>query len=68
MTADDDRGYMIEGYLCQNTYSIFWVEATMNTTLTVTDQAGCAQPSVMKLYAVEKHGYTLPINIPWPPP
>ena len=36
--------------------------------LTVQDEAGCQQPSHGLLYAVEKHGYTAPVEIPWPAP
>jgi hypothetical protein len=30
-----------------------------------TDQPGCSQPSGGKLYTVEKHGYTDPVDIRW---
>jgi hypothetical protein len=74
MTEDDDRGYFIEAYVCQNgAYLWFTVgEGTLTnqhiTSYTVTDQAGCAYPSYGNLYAVEKHGYTTPVAIPWPAP
>ena len=72
MTEDDDRGYFIEMYVCQNGGYIWFTvgEGTlMNqsiTTYTVTDQAGCAYPSYGNLWAVEKHGYTTSTPIPWP--
>ena len=72
MTEDDDRGYFIEMYVCQNGGYIWFTvgEGTlMNqgvTTYTVTDQAGCAYPSYGNIWAVEKHGYTTSVPIPWP--
>jgi hypothetical protein len=38
-----------------------------HTSYTFTDGPGCSQPSGGKLYTVEKHGYTSPVDIPWPP-
>ncbi len=74
MTEDDDRGYFIEAYVCQNgAYVWFTVgEGTLTnqyvTSYTLTDQPGCAYPSYGNLYTVEKHGYTTPVAIPWPTP
>jgi sarcosine oxidase delta subunit len=74
MTTDDDRGYFIEAWVCQNGAYIWWTvgEGTLTdqyqTTYTITDQAGCSQPSSGKLFTVEKHGYTTPVDIPWPAP
>ena len=33
---------------------------------TFTDEKGCEGDPKGKLYAVEKHGYTDPVTIPWP--
>jgi hypothetical protein len=68
MTEDDDRGYMIEAFICQDGGYIFVVVATDNTSYEFNDVAGCAQPSSGLLYTVEKHGYTDPVSIPWPEP
>ena len=71
MTSDDDRGYLLELFVCQNTAYIWWTDSyadQFTTTYTVTDEAGCAQPSAGKLYTVEKHGFSQPAIIPWPPP
>ena len=38
----------------------------INTSATITDEPGCSGPSEGKLYTVEKHGYTEPVDIPWP--
>lgn len=68
MTEDDDRGYMIEAYVCQEGRYLFVVVATNNTFYEFTDEPGCPQPSGGLLYTVEKHGYTDPVKIPWPAP
>ena len=71
MTEDDDRGYFIEGWFCQNG-AYFWSAVAIPnqniTTYTFTDESGCAHPSSAKIYVVEKHGYTAPVDIPWPKP
>jgi len=36
------------------------------TSYSVTDDAGCSQPSHGVIYTVEKHGYSQPEAIPWP--
>jgi hypothetical protein len=71
MTEDDDRGYMLDVWVCQNGNLLWWPVALSNkyqTSYTFTDQAGCAQASGGKLAAVEKHGYTTWVTIPWPAP
>ena len=65
MTEDDDRGYMIEANVCSNGLLIPVALHTMGTKLTVYDPAGCDMPSNGVLYAVEKHGYTESITVPW---
>jgi len=71
MTKDDDRGYLLELFICQDTIYKWWTDSypdQFTTSYTVTDEAGCAQPSSGKLYAVEKHGFSEPAIIPWPAP
>ena len=71
MTADDDRGYLIEAFVCQDGNYWWWTDSypdQFKTTYTVKDEAGCPLPSSGKLYTVEKHGFSDPVNIPWPPP
>ena len=68
MTEDDDRGYMIEATICQDNTNIFVVVATKNTFYTFTDEAGCSRASHGLLYTVDKHGYSNPVEIPWPAP
>ena len=63
---DDKRGYMIEATICTNGVLINEVLHTWNTSFTVTDEKNCKSPSHGLLYGVEKHGYTKPVEIPWP--
>jgi len=70
MTLDDDRGYFLDVWVCQNGNYV-WVPASLpdqyHTSYTFTDEAnGCSQKSGGQLYTVEKHGYTSPVDIPWP--
>jgi len=71
MTEDDDRGYFIEGWFCQGG-AYFWsavaIPDQFTTTYTFTDESGCPFPSSAKISVVEKHGYTDPVDIPWPAP
>jgi len=66
MTEDDYRGYLIEAYVCQDKNLVWMAVAIDGTRYTFTDESGCSEPSSGKLYAVDKHGYTKPVKIPWP--
>jgi hypothetical protein len=71
MTKDKDRGYLLELFVCQDTFYKWWTDSypdQESTSYTVRDEAGCAQPSSGKLYTVEKHGFSEPAIIPWPTP
>ncbi len=71
MTTDKDRGYFIEAFVCQNGAYLWWTFSygdQFTTTYTVKDEAGCPAPSYGQLYTVEKHGYSQPVDIPWPAP
>lgn len=71
MTKDDDRGYLLELFVCQNGAYLWWTDSypdQFTTSYEVKDEGGCAQPSSGKLYTVEKHGFSEPVNIPWPAP
>ncbi len=66
MTKDDDRGYLIEATICQNGQLISVAVQTNKTSYEFTDERSCSGDSSGKLYTVEKHGYTDPVDIPWP--
>ena len=70
MTEDDDRGYMIEAFVCQEGAYLWWtarIESQFTTSYSVNDEDGCPFPSSGKIYTVEKHGYTEATVITWPP-
>jgi hypothetical protein len=60
--------YMVEVWVCQGGQLIFTPIGTSIPQVSVTDEAGCAEPSHGRVYFVEKHGYTGPSAIPWPQP
>jgi hypothetical protein len=69
MTEDDDRGYFLDVYVCQKGNYVWMPTSFPNqytTSTTFTDEAGCSFTSGGKIYTVEKHGYTSPVDIPWP--
>lgn len=71
MTLDDDRGYLLELFVCQDGNYLWWTDSYPDqdsTSYTVKDEAGCTLPSSGKLYTVEKHGFSEPVIIPWPAP
>jgi hypothetical protein len=71
MTADKDRGYLLELFVCQNGAYLWWPASypdQFTTSYTVKDEAACTEPSSGKLYTVEKHGFSEPVDIPWPAP
>ncbi len=63
---EDRRGYLLELYLCQNGAYFWTAYHTEKNDLTVTDEPGCQLPSRGLLYIAEKHGYSDPVEIPWP--
>lgn len=69
MTEDDDRGYLIIAWVCQDGAYIWWTVSFENqytTSYTVKDDNTCSQPSSGVIYVVEKHGFSEPVTIPWP--
>jgi hypothetical protein len=69
MTEDDDRGYLIIAWVCQDSGYYWWTKSfpdQYTTSYTVTDDDTCNMPSSGVIYTVEKHGYSEPITIPWP--
>lgn len=71
MTKDKDRGYLLELFVCQNGAYLWWTDSypdQYTTSYEVKDEAGCSAPSSGRLYTVEKHGFSEPLNIPWPAP
>ncbi len=70
LRAGDDSEqfpYLIESWVCQGGQPVFYPVGTYTTSIKITDEPGCAEPSHARIYAVEKHGYTRYVEIPWPP-
>jgi hypothetical protein len=66
MTADDYRGYLIEASLCRNGQLSSTAVHVDGLSYEFVDDGSCGGGSGGRLYAVEKHGYTDPVTIPWP--
>ncbi len=66
MTEDDDRGYLIEAWVCQDRQIVFTPIHVDQPPAFVIDEAGCMEPSSARLYTAEKHGYTRWVLVPWP--
>lgn len=67
MSVDDNRGYLIEAWVCQDGQLIFTAINPWEPPAVLKDEAGCMQPSSGRIYTAEKHGYTEWILIRWPP-
>lgn len=65
MTEDDNRGYLIEALVCQGGGSVPYIVQTDETAYEFPDDGSCSGAGG-RLYTVEKHGYTDPVEIPWP--
>ena len=63
---EDKRGFLIEATLCADGALYDGAFQTDKTHITLTDDQNCSGPSSGLLYGVEKHGYTKPVQIPWP--
>ena len=71
MTADQDRGYLIIAFVCQDGAYLWWTFSypdQYTTSYTVKDEADCPAPSEGVLYTVTKEGFSKPAQIPWPAP
>jgi hypothetical protein len=69
MTLDDDRGYFIEAWVCQDGAFLWWTVSfpdQYTITYTVRDDTTCSQASRGEIRTVEKHGYSEAVTIPWP--
>jgi hypothetical protein len=58
--------YLLEVWVCVNGQLTFIPIGTYQPYTTVLDEQGCPTPSHGRVFAVEKHGYTRWVEIPWP--
>ncbi len=64
--SSEQTPYVVEAWVCQGGQMVFIPVGAYQTVAEVTDEPGCAVPSHGRLVAAEKHGYTQPVEIPWP--
>jgi hypothetical protein len=67
MSLDDNRGYLIEAWLCQDRQLRFIPTQYWTPPAILIDEAGCMEQSSARIYTAEKHGYTEWIAIVIPP-
>lgn len=60
--------YLVEVWVCQAGKLTFVPIGAYDNKATVLDEPGCSQASFGRVYGVEKHGYTKPLEIQWPQP
>lgn len=68
VTLSDDkrRGNMLEVTQCIDGNLIFQPYQTDGSEITLRDDQTCEEPSGALLYTAEKHGYSDPVQVPWP--
>ncbi len=69
LRAGDDAEqvpYVIEAWVCQDGEIVFTSIGAYQAVAEVIDEPGCEEPSHARILAAEKHGYTKPVEIPWP--
>lgn len=64
---DSMQHYIVEAWHCRGGSLLFEPFATNDTDITIIDEPGCMQPSHARLFVQEKHGFSGPSVVPWPP-
>lgn len=59
--------YLVEAWVCRGGKIIFIPVGIYQNTVVIQDEAGCQEPSRGQVLLAEKHGYTRPVEVPWPP-
>ncbi len=59
--------YLVEAWVCRQGKIVFAPTGSYQTAVKISDEPGCDTASHGRVFAVEKHGYTRWVNIPWPP-
>jgi hypothetical protein len=66
--SENSPRYVLEVWLCQDGRLTFTpLPVYEDTKISVSDQAGCNEPSRGRIVLAEKHGYVGPVEIEWPP-
>ncbi len=58
--------YLVEAWVCQAGKSVFIPVGTYTNSIELTDETGCKLGSYARVYGVEKHGYTKPVEVKFP--
>ena len=66
LSDDKRRGYLLEVSVCQNGLRVPMIVHTDDTRYDFLDETDCEGESSGLLYTAEKHGYSDPVQIPWP--
>ncbi|MBE0696031.1 MAG: hypothetical protein IH586_03825 [Anaerolineaceae bacterium] len=66
LSDDKRRGNLIEATQCIDGNLIFQPYQTDGSEITLQDDKNCSKPSGALLYTAEKHGYSDPVQVPWP--
>jgi hypothetical protein len=64
--SSEQEPYLLEAWVCQAGKLTFIPLGLYDNVATLVDEPGCEQPSFARVYGVEKHGYTRPLEIDWP--
>jgi hypothetical protein len=66
---EDERmnHYIIEVWRCEAGQIRFEPLATNSLEVSFVDEPGCSEPSRGQVIVQDKHGFTAPAEIPWPP-
>ena len=59
--------YLLETWVCRDGEIVFTPVGAYYEKVTIEDESGCSEPSRGRVFFVEKHGYTLPVEVNWPP-
>ena len=64
--SEQSPRYVLELWLCQDGQVAFTPIGTLVSSLVVSDETGCFEPSHGRIFLAEKHGYIGPVDIQWP--
>lgn len=62
----DPVAYVLEAWVCRDGALVFAPDGTFVPIVEIVDEPGCDEPSHARVMAAEKHGYTWPVEVPWP--
>jgi hypothetical protein len=66
--STDSPYWLVELWTCQKGRIVFTPIGAFDSTIVITDETGCSQPSHGRIYLSDVDGYDGPSEIPWPTP